>query len=745
MPLFDRPRPSRRRMLLAGVFAGACTLLAFPTEAPAQFAVLKGGSKTTPPPSRNEPVTFTADNLEYDRDRALVTATGNVEAWQGDHILKADRVTFDRNTNVAAAEGHVVLVEPDGQVLFSDYAELTEGMRDGVLRGMRSLLAENGRLAANGARRTEGKLNELSRVVYSTCNLCEKDPSKPPLWQLRAYSALQDTENKRIEYQDAVMDFAGVPVFWFPYFSHADPSVKRASGFLIPSVGSSSQLGPFVTVPYYWVLDDQSDVTLAPTVASKAGPNLAFDYRRNFNSGVVRVEGGLGYDENKPQADIFARGRFSYDATWRYGFDFNRASSSNYLRDFRVANRGDVLTSQAYVEGFGVGAYTRLDVRAYQSLLTTIQQSRLPYVLPRYQYDYFGGVDPLGGRLTFDTQNFNVLREEGTNTQRLGFSTNWRRPFQGEFGESYALTVRTDAAGYVAHSLDQNPNYGPTGSFQTARAQPNVALDSRLPLWRDAGSWGSQVIEPRVMVVAGPNTGGSRNQKIPNEDSLDLDFTDANLFEINRFPGIDRQEGGLRLNAALKGTWNLPNGALLEGLVGQSYRSRKDDTFAVGSGLENKVSDVVARATVQPTPWLDFTGRARFDHQTWNVRFADALAGVGNSLLRVTGGYIYSAVNPYYQYDQATIPASYYVHRNEGTIGISTGFDHYRLSASARRDLNLNKMVSAGVHATYDDECFTFDANFTRRYTSVGNDTGDTIFLFQLTFKTVGQFGFHAF
>ena len=177
---------------------------------------------------RDQPVTFTADQVEYDRENALVIAQGHVEAWQNDHVLRADRVTFDRNTGVAAAKGNVVLLEPDGQVLFADYAELTQDMKNGVMRDMRAILAENGRLAANGARRTEGQINELSRVVYSTCNLCAKDPTKAPLWQIRALSAVQDLEHKKIEYQDAVLEMYGIPVGYMPYFWHADPSVKRA-------------------------------------------------------------------------------------------------------------------------------------------------------------------------------------------------------------------------------------------------------------------------------------------------------------------------------------------------------------------------------------------------------------------------------------------------------------------------------------------------------------------------------------
>jgi LPS-assembly protein len=70
----------------------------------------------------DQPVTFSADTVEYDKDKSLVTATGHVEAWQNGHVMRADKITFDRNTGVAAATGHVVLLEPDGEVMFADYA-----------------------------------------------------------------------------------------------------------------------------------------------------------------------------------------------------------------------------------------------------------------------------------------------------------------------------------------------------------------------------------------------------------------------------------------------------------------------------------------------------------------------------------------------------------------------------------------------------------------------------------------------
>jgi LPS-assembly protein len=726
---------------------GTALALALGGHAAPATAQLSGlaGTASGPPVSPEQPVTFTADAVEYDQDRGLVTASGHVEAWQNDRVVRADKIIFDRNTNVAAATGNVVLLEPDGQVVFSDYAELAEGMKNGVLRGMRALLAENGKLAANGARRTEGKINELARVVYSTCNLCQTDPTRPPLWQIRALNAVQDVEHKKIEYEDAVLDMLGVPVAYFPYFWHVDPSVKRASGLLIPTIGTSSALGAFVAVPYYWVLDDQQDVTITPWVTTKQGVRAEIDYRLRLNEGALRINSSVGETDGTVQGHIFSQGRFDYDDTWRYGFDLNRASSSTYLRDFHVSGYADTLVSQGYIEGFGQGSYTRLDSRFYQPLLTGTNSDTYPLVLPRYLYDFVGQPDGLGGRLHVNAGAFNVLRNVGTNTERANATLDWQRPATGPLGDQWNLELHLDSATYNASKLNEQPNFSPLSSSDVARALPQAALMLRWPLIRNGGASGTQIIEPIAQVIVAPNAGDSQLTRIPNEDSLDFEFTDANLFALNKFNGIDRLEGGVRANVGLHGSWFV-NGVAFDGLIGQSYRTEQTDIFPTGSGLNGTVSDIVARASVQPTSWLDLTYRTRLDHDNLAVRMADGLVSVGDARLSVFGGYLYTTTDPYELYDQPpSVPnPSLTTPRNEISFGASTHFGHWRLSGAARRNLQDSTMVSAGIDGAYEDECFIFEVKANRRFTSLNGDNGDTIVLFQITFKTVGTFGFNA-
>ncbi|MGE0225932.1 MAG: LPS-assembly protein LptD [Acetobacteraceae bacterium] len=727
------------------------TLTALPSPARAQFnAIAAAGAGGGPQMSRSDPVTFTADTVEYDRENALVIARGRVEAWQNDHVLRADQITFDRNTGVAAAKGNVVLLEPDGQVLFADYAEMTSNMRQGVLKGMRALLAENGRLAANGAQRTEGVINELSKVVYSTCNLCADNPERAPLWQIRAASAVQDLENKKIEYYDTVLQMYGVPVAYVPYFFHPDPSVKRQSGLLTPAAGTSSHVGVFYSQPYYWVIDDQSDATFIPTITSRSGPNLNLEYRRRFNSGYMVVNPSVGMTDGKTQAWIASQGQFSVNETWRWGFDINRATSANYVRNFNYGSRlvggSNVLTSQIYGEGFGRGAYSRLDTKFYQGLNNTIDTAKLPVVLPRYMYSYLGRPDSWGGRMRIDTGAFNVLRSDGTSTRRAQLTASWERPFTGALGDLWKVTLRGDAIGYDASHLNDQPNFSQLNNTTAARALPQAAVDFRWPFMRSAGAWGTQLVEPMVQVIMAPQVGDSQTWRYPNEDSLDWEFTDANLFGFNRFPGVDRLEGGVRANVALHGAWYM-GGTAFDGLIGQSYRTTKNYSFPAASGLQDQVSDVVVRGTFAPTRWLDLTGRMRLDNESLTPRMAEAIGSVGGPALRVSAGYLYSNYNPYYYYDQPPPPpagSGYYTGRNEISLAVSSRLGRYRFEGNARRDLALNRMVSFGADLIYEDECFIFDFRVYRRYTSFNNDNGSTTVMFLFTLKTIGDFGYRA-
>ncbi len=735
----------------------AAILTGLPRTAQAQLSALDGSTPGGSAKSNsNAPVTFLADTVDYDKTNNIVTAEGHVRAWQNGQTLYADKVVLDRNTDVVTAIGNVVLSEPGGETVYANHAVLSKGMKNAVMLGVAARLAQNGRMIANGGQRYNGDIERLSKVVYSTCNLCKTDPTRPPLWQIRASSATRDLQHKRIEYSNAVMEIHGFPIFYFPYMTQPDPSVKRQTGLLIPSIGSTSRLGFFTSIPYYIVINNSSDITLTPIIAVKTGPVLDANYRKAFNNGILNIDisGGRASQSDGTNAfgnAIFSSGTFDLNQNWRAGFSYDHASNPNYLDDYKILPDQAFLSSNAYLEGFGQGSYSKLEVDSYQGLVTSVTQSTLPIVLPYGQYDFESDPDIWGGRFSVSADAFNVERSLGTNTRRASLTGGYKIPFNGPFGQLWQARVQLIAAGYNASSLNQQPNFSNLDAANTGRAAFYSAAFMRWPFIRSAGSFGSQIVEPEVQFVAAPNIGISQNNQIPNEDSLDLEFSDANLFDFNRYPGIDRLEGGSRVDYAMHASWYLPQGTFLDGIIGQSYRFHKDNDYLPESGLNANMSDIVGRLTVAPAPILNFTYRTRLDHNSLGIRMIDATTTVGTHLLSVSGGYLYTNTNPYVLYQQSfqlynpsSFPAAYYMPREEFTLNAATNIGPWSIEGGVERNLQTGSFDTAGASAGWQNECMAISLVYSERFTSFNLDNGSTTVLLQITFKTLGNVGFNA-
>jgi LPS-assembly protein len=730
----------------AVVAALAAALTGLPFTALAQMADLDGSAT---PGSSSTPVTFLADKVNYDKTNNIVTAAGHVRAWQNGQTLYADQVVLNRTTDVVTATGNVVLSEPSGESIYADHIVLSKGMKNAVMTGVAARLAQNGRMVANGGRRYNGDIEQLSKIIYSTCNLCKSDPTKPPLWQIRASSATRDLQHKRIEFSNAVMEIHGFPIFYTPYMTQPDPSVKRQSGLLVPSIGSSSRLGFFTTLPYYYVINNSSDITLTPIIAVKTGPVLDANYRKAFNNGLLNIDISGGNDNDNFGSAIFSSGTFDLDQNWRAGFTYDHASSPNYLNDFKILPAQAFLSSDVYLEGFGQGSYTRVEADTYQGLVSSVDQSTLPIVLPYGQYNFESNPDQFGGRFTVSTDAFNVERDVGTNTRRAAFIGGYKIPFNGPFGQLWTARVQLDTAAYDANRLYEQPNFSTLDSGNTARAEPYGALFVQWPFIRSG--FGSQIIEPEVQFVAAPNIGISQNNQIPNEDSLDLEFSDANLFDFNRYPGIDRLEGGARIDYAMHASWYLPQGTFVDGIVGQSYRFHKDYDYLPDSGLNDNISDIVGRITVAPTSYINLTYRTRLSHTDLGARMIDGTANFGTPVFNVTGGYLYTNTNPYVLYQQpsennipSSFPAAYYTPRNEFTLNAATNIGPWSVSGGTERNLQTGKFDDASFSGGWQNECMAVSLLYNQRFTSFNEDNGSTTVLLQITFKTLGNVGFNA-
>jgi LPS-assembly protein len=699
----------------------------------------------------DEPVVLTADEVSFDEALGLVIASGRVEIIQASRVLRADRVTYNQRTDVVAASGNVVLVQDTGEVMFADYAELQGDLAEGFVEKVAILLSDDSRLIANSGVRREGRITEVDRAVYSPCALCEEDPRRAPLWQLRAVTVTHDAEAKDVIYHDAFLDFFGIPVLYTPYFSHPDPSVERRQGFLPPEFGTTADLGPFFNAIYYWDIDPWQDATTNFGLTRDKGFLLGGEYRRRFENGALRAEGSVnrsdlvedtatGQEEKDDQlrGHIFAEALFDLDEHWRAGFDFNRTSDDTYLEVFDISGE-DVLESRGYVEGFYGLSYTSAEVYDFQDLRPDSIDP--PTILPWLNGNWVG--DPgavLGGQLAFDASAINIMRDadigatldsptEGVDTRRLSLDGRWQREdiYDNGLVTEMSAGVRGDL--YWSDDLpDPNDPADTRSDVFATRLYPRANLTARYPLVRQSGGW-QQLIEPIASVTAAADTGDDHD--IPNNDSQDVEFDEINLFSDNRFPGLDRVENGLRFTYGLQmGLFDTVGGSSTL-FVGQSIRLAGDDDFPEGSGLEDDFSDFVGRLTVMPNEYLNLDYRFRFDAQNLDPRRQEVALIAGVDLFRV--GANYTAVD-------SIAGTGTGEDVQEIAAAVSSHFsDYWTATASIRRDLEANETRRFTAGLFYEDECFTFGVDFRRDFTSDRDlESGDSIFVV-LSLRNLGE------
>ena len=430
---------------------------------------------------------FETLEVEYDEQLALTVARGHVEISQDGQVLLADIVSYNQRTDTITASGNVSFSQPTGEILFAEFMELRDSMNEGFARNVRMLLADRSRLAANTARRTNGNRTELRRGVYSPCDLCKEDPSAPPAWQLKAREIDHDKERQLIEFRDATMEIDGWPVFYSPYISAPDPSLKRASGFLIPSIGGSNTLGANVTIPYYWVLGPDKDLTLVSRFMSQAGALVTGDYREDFSNGVLDAIASVNHSNvgtgssssnegEQWRGQINEHSVFDLDETFRTGLDLQRVSDQTFLTRFGFGNPLlNAMTSRGYLEGFEPRGSTDIDTYAFQPLLPGIGDSTQPIVLPVANRNWQSQPDALGGRWNLNANLLDIVREVGTQTRRLSLGSEWNREFRDGIGGQYNFSAGLRGDGYWINNLSPVSNPDLPTAFFSVDKQPAAA------------------------------------------------------------------------------------------------------------------------------------------------------------------------------------------------------------------------------------------------------------------------------
>lgn len=492
----------------------------------------------------NESAFISADQVEYHESENYVRASGNVKITIDNYLITADNITYDVNKDLLWANGEVKITQGPDKILLGHTVIFKDKLKQGVIKDFVLRFKHNNSIvAAKLAKRLNSEQIYLYKTRFTPCDItCDRQP----IWQLAAKETYIKFDEEKLIYRNVFFEVYGVPVFFTPYFSHPTPDAHAQSGFLIPSVKRNN-----MSIPIYYRAKPNMDFTLTPQIASKY-TIFELNGRHKLSNGRYEVDASYGevpYKKKKVHsAYVSANGVFnSHD--YNYGFNVNRTTDKAYLKNYH--DRYDSqLASRLYLNNVRGYNYFLLEGMHFQGLRTEDLNNTDPLVLPKVRTKNIFDISEDGGTYaTIQSDSLAYREPRGTQIGRGSLNLDITNNSRTSNGHLLGITGRVRDDVYFIRNKFETSKYKNVKN----RNIPELQASWRYPLINQS-SVNNITIEPLASITIGKKFKSTYN-KYGFIDPSKYEIGDDNLFESNRYSGIDYHEFGNRfsygVNAAL--------------------------------------------------------------------------------------------------------------------------------------------------------------------------------------------------
>ena len=674
-----------------------------------------------PSPNRaNEPFYLNAEEADLQRFGESLFV-GDVLLERADQRLATRRLIYDRSIGQVVAPEALrysdqdYIIEAANAIYYLDDANAELVDVDFKVAGS----------TANGkAMRVFLEQGGVARVTSAEFTTC---PGDDPAWELSASRIKLDQEKGVGVARNAVLRFQNVPIFYTPYISFPLDD-RRKSGFLYPSLSTTSDNGFGISIPYYWNIQPNMDATITPRLLSDRGAALGLEYRYLTRRSAGTLDADyLPDDDKRNNSDRYrlrARASYRLASRWNARMDLRHISDDDYFLDFGGnINETTIpfLRSSLIVAGSGQFWNLRLTADAFNSLDSNRNPASEPFDrLPRVELDarwpLLRDVD-----VTLDAEAVYFSRGIGPTGARLDIlpALEWRFEQPGWYVApklAYRLTsyVLEETEG-TDFDTDDNPS----------RALPIITFDTGMVFEKRLRSGNRWTLEPRLFYAYVPFEDQS---DIPDFDTSLLTFGLSQIFTPNRFAGADRQAEANQLSWGLTSRFiDLDSGRqYLDFTVAQTFFFR-DQRVTLPNQQPTEFDSSPVLAEVNWRPFSNWAATAGLQYDPEDEEVDVGLLGINYQNaqnLRVQASYRFRRG----QVDQFDIRVRYPVSRNWRLLG--------RLNYSIRDDTTLETVLGF----EYESCCWALQL-IGRQFVNARDGGDQTGVFLELHLKGLGSIG----
>ncbi|WP_027804892.1 LPS-assembly protein LptD [Paraburkholderia caledonica] len=679
-----------------------------------------------------KPATFVlgdSTNGTTDQDMAV---KGSAEVRRNTVVIKADALHYDQDTDMADAYGQVRM-NNNGTTFAGPEAHMRVDSSEGFMTAPKYHFNVTG--GSGSAERVDLLDNERSvftKGTYTAC-ACADDPA----WYIKGSEFDFDTGADEGVAHNGVLFFQGVPVFASPWLSFP-LSGERRSGILPPTFSLSSTNGFELSVPYYFNIAPNRDLTVTPRIISKRGVQLQSTFRYLSPTYSGSISGEFLPDDRLTKTNRYAL-YIQHNQNFGNGFGgyiyYNKVSDNTYPEDLsssvnQFMNGTQLLYQQEAGLTYNNGPWSVLAREQHWQTLTpsVAPYGREPQLNVKYSKYNVGGFD-FGAEA--DYTNFHITTADMTEGQRVLFN-----PYisYSVVGPGYFVTpkVQWHFASYNLRNISGDVPVGTPKNF--TESIPTLSFDTGLIFDRSVRLFGEdyiQTLEPRLYYVYTPY----RNQEsAPLFDTAESDFGLAEIFTPNTFVGNDRIADANRLTAAITTRFINPatGDERARFVIAQQYYFQDQRVTLLPNQTSTQAthSDLIVGASLKLG--AGFASETAFQYNADNNQLVKTSVGFGFS--PATG----KVLNVGYRYTRANTTLENQP-INQVLVSGQWPLTH-RVFGVGRfnYDLGGHRIVDGLVGLQYDADCWTLGAGI-QRYANGLNTSGQhqssTRFLAQLTFK----------
>ena len=578
-----------------------------------------------------------SDYAEYNEKEKIFISKGQTKIITTEkYVIESENVIFNNNSNFIRSDSKTTIIDQDQNIIILDNFEYQT--KDNIFKSIgfikvqdkmgnssefsqiyidtkkkeilgtdikaymnqpnfKSVSKNKPRIFSNTVKISEQK-KYFGKSIFTLCDYRKND--KCPPWSIQASNMLHDSKKKTIYYDNAVIKVYNIPIFYFPKLSHPDPSVDRRSGFLTPSFSDTKNLGSGLSIPYFWAINKDKDLTFTNKLFVSEHPLFLGEYRQAFEKSNLILDTGYtkGYKNSSTTKKSGDKSHFfskfvknfngKNNSENNFSIKTQQVSNNKYLKLYRIKSsladyNQDTLENSLnfthenddYFLGFNTGIF---------ETLKSNYNDKYEYILPEITFDKNLFSNNILGNL--DLQSNIKLHNYDTNKTKKLFVNNldWNlKTLNFDNGVKSELKSELKNVNYEVQNIDgfkedsNNEFFGAIGFL------------TKVDLFKKFNNSRKDIFTPKILVRYAPGQ--------MRKDNSGSRLNSSNIFLLDRLNNNDNFESGLSATVGFDYTIN-DNDKKFDFSLGQIINEKENKNMPSITSLDEKLSDLVGSSSL---------------------------------------------------------------------------------------------------------------------------------------------------